>query len=172
MARVQSTGVLQLRYVPTISNKSAPTVAELTAGKNLTPFLRRDGLTTPKSGSTIDVSTVEDRYNSTAAGSYGGDPIEIMLYRDNGTTLTDLAWTTLAPASGSTAAVSGFLVIHRFGAGTAKTATSAPTAADRVEVWPIEVTSREMAPIADNEAQRFVVKCAIPTPPVDDAVLA
>ncbi len=166
MARVNSTGVVQVRYCPTIANKAAPTVAELTAGKNLTPFMARDGLTTPKSGSTVDVAGMDDRYNSTASGTYGGDPISLKMFRDNGTTVTDLAWTTLPPQTG------GFLVIHRFGAGAAKDSKGAPAAADRVEVWPIDVLSREMMPTADNEAQKFEVKCAVPTPPNDDAVLA
>lgn len=156
MPRVGSTGVLDLYYVPTIGNKAAPTVAEIAAGTELTGFLRRDGLSTPASGNTIDVSDVSDRYNSTGTGTYGGDPITATFYRDS-VSGDDDAWTALPRDT------TGYFVISRFGG---------VTATKRVEVWPIEVIAREMNDIADNEAQRFTVTCAVPTPPNDAAVVA
>lgn len=166
MPRVISTGIIQLRYVPTVANTASPTTTELTAGKNLTGFLTRDGLTTPYSGSTVDVAGADNRYNSTASGTYGGDPISLKFFRDNGTALQDVAWSTLPPQT------TGFIVIHRFGAGASKNSQGAPASGDRVEVWPIDVISREMMQTADNEAYKFEVRCAIPTPPNLDAVVA
>lgn len=160
MARIGSTGVLELWYAPTISDKASPTVAEVTtAGEDLTGFLLRDGLSTPKSGSTIDVAGVDSRYNSTARGSFGGDPIQVTFFRDD---TTDTAWDTLTDTT------DGYLVIFRFAPATA----GAPAASDKCEVWPIEVISREPQPIADNQAQRFTVTCAVPTPPELDATIA
>jgi hypothetical protein len=164
MSRRGSTGVLSLHFVPTIVSKAAPSVAEITAGVDLTGFLVRDGLATPFQGSTIPAATMADRYNATAPGSYGGQPITATFHRDD-VTASDLAWTTLVEGT------AGFLVVRRFG-GATKSSTDAVVAAQRVEVWPISVISREMLPTADNELQRFQVSCAVPTPPARDAVVA
>lgn len=157
MARTASTGVLRLRYVPSIANKAAPTVAEINAGVNLTPWLLRDGLDTPQGGSTIDVAGVESRYNATQSGSYGGDPISATFFRDT-VSGSDTAWATLPRGT------AGYFVIGRFGLG--------PAAGDRVEVWEINVISRAMVAIADNESQRFVASCAVPSEPNDSATVA
>jgi hypothetical protein len=158
MARTASTGVIELRYVPTIANKAAPTVAELTTGAvDLTPWLTRDGLDTPQGGSTVDVAGANSRYNATQSGSYGGDPISATFFRDT-VSGSDTAWTTLARGT------AGYFVIGRFGL--------TPTAGERVEVWEINVISRAMVAIADNEAQRFVASMAVPSEPNDAAVVA
>lgn len=160
MARQPSTGVLRLWIVPSVANKSAPTVAEITAGEDITPFLRRDGLQTPKSGSTIDASDVSSRFNKTGKGSFGGDPVRIQLYRDD---TTDTAWDQLPPDTDTN------VVLARFGF---SGAGNDPAIGDVCEVWPITVVSREMVPIADNEMQRFESVCAVTDDPDDDAVVA
>jgi hypothetical protein len=157
MSRKNSTGVIEVRYVPTIASKSAPTVAEITAGTDVTDFMTRDGLTTPQGGSTADASDAGSRYNSTVAGSYGGEPITMKFHRDS-VSADDDAWTTFPRGT------AGYLVVNRFGVAIA--------AAAKVEVWPIEVISREMMAIADNETQKFTVVCAVPSEPNDNAVVA
>src|SRR5690349_19218278 len=108
MGRIASTGVIRVQYVPTIASQTAPTTAELTAGVDLTPWLTRAGLSTPSDGSTIDVAGANDRYNSTASGSYGGQPIKLTLLRDS-VSGSDTAYSTLPRQT------KGFLVIRRFG---------------------------------------------------------
>lgn len=164
MARRGSVGVLSLHYVATIAAQNAPTVAEIGAGIDLTDFLVRDGLATPFAGQTIPASTMADRYNTTVPGTYGGDPVTATLHRDD-TAASDTAWTTLVED------VAGFFVIRRFGGATRKS-SDAMVAAQRVEVWPIRVISREMMPTAENELQRFHVSCAVPLPPSRDALVA
>lgn len=160
MSRKGSTGEIKLQLVPTIADKDAPTVAEINAGTDLTPFLTRDGLSTPMDGSTIDVAGANDRYNATAPGTYGGQPVTVKLFRES-VAADDDAWAALPIGT------DGYLVVRRFGG-----SDVAFAAAQQVEVWPIDVISRNMLPIADNEAQKFEVACAVPTPPAQDAVVA
>lgn len=158
MARRGSTEVIRVAYVATIADTSAPTVAELTAGVNLTPFMLRNGLSTPQTGSTVDTSDAASRQNTQAAGTYGGDNWSYRGYRDDG---TDTAWDTLEPGT------EGFLVIRRFGGSDAAFA-----AADKVEVAPIEVVSRSMNDTADNESQNFTASLAVTGQVKTDAVVA
>jgi hypothetical protein len=161
MARYASTGILQLHYVASISNAAAPTAAEIAAGSNLTAFLRRDGLTTPLDGSTIDGADVASAYNKTGSGSFGGQPISATFYRNKG---ADTAYDALPRGT------TGYWVISREVPAAGAGGTLA--AADRVEVWPIDVISRSMMDIADNEYQKFVVTCAVPDAPNIDVAVA
>lgn len=150
MARRGSTEEIKVAYVAAIATPAAPKVTELTAGIDLTPFLRRDGLSTPQSGSTVDASDLSSRQNKTAAGSYGAGPVEIRAFRDD-TPASDTAYSTLAPGT------EGFLAIRRFGG-----SDVAFAAAQKVEIWPVEVISRAMADVADNDNQSFTVSLAVP----------
>ena len=163
MAREGSEENVRVWYVgPSgIANPAAPEDTEINAGVDLSPFLTRDGLDTPLKGNTRDASDITSLYNSTSAGTYGGDPITLVLYRD-AVYADDDAYTTL------TRGLTGFLVICRFfGAGTGNIAAAA-----RVEVWPIEVLSREAMKTAQDENQKVTVTCAVPDPPnIDVAVV-
>lgn len=160
MARRGSTEVIRVWYLATLASPSAPSAAAVTAGVDITPFLTRDGLSTPNSGSTLDVSDASSRQNKTAAGTYGGDPIELKMNRDD-TPADDDGWTTFPRGT------EGYIVVRRFGG-----SAVAAAAAQKVEVWPIQVISRENAPIAENEKQMFTVRCAVPSAVFDDATLA
>ena len=170
MARIQPTGTIAIQFVPTVADKTAPTVTELGAGTDLTPFVTRDGLKTPATGNTVDISDVSDLFNSTAPGSYGGDAAELTCYRDTKES-ADLAWTTLPRGT------TGFLVVARSGFGQdSETGMGSndgtPTAGDRCEVYPVTVISRAMNDTADNEASKFTCSLAITAPPADDASVA
>lgn len=161
MARRQSTGEIRVALATAVADPSTgPTVAECTAAVDLTPFMRRDGLATPKSGNVVDASDASSRQNKTSRGTYGGDPITYTGYRDD-VTADDDAWTALADGT------TGWLLVRRFGG-----SDVAWAAGQRVEVWPIEVVSREMANIAENENQRFSAQMAVPGVVYDDATVA
>lgn len=159
-----STGVIRIQLVPTIAVPAAPTVAELTAGTDLTPNMTRDGWDSPIEGSTIDLGSANDRYNATGAGSYGGQPLSYTGKRDK-VALLDVAYAALP------AGTTGFIVVRRLGGATGSSA-DAFVAAQKIETWPIEVITRSPLPIADNEAQKFRASMAVPTPPVLNAVVA
>lgn len=166
MGRIASTGVISVWFVPTIASATlAPTVSEVTAGTDLTPLLTRDGLTTPLDGSTIDIAGANSRYNATASGSYGGQPITLKCFRDS-VTGSDTAYVTLPRQT------QGFFVIRQFGGATKKSADPI-LAAQKVDTWPIDVLSRTNEPIADNEARKVSFQLAITAEPVEQiAVLA
>lgn len=160
MARKQATGNLRIWFVPTIASTSAPTVAEINAGWDLTGFLRRDGLKRPQDANTVDASDVSSLYNKTATGTYGGTPMELQFYKDD-TPANDTAFAQLVPRT-----TAGYFVIRPFG-GSAAVATG-----NKVEVWTVEIASRSMNDIAQDENQRFTVMAPVTAAPVDPATVA
>lgn len=165
MSRFVSDENLQVHYVSSISNTSAPTAAEISGGTALTSFLLPDGLTRSQPGNTADTANVSSKYNSTIAGSYGAS-ISATFYRDvasgGGVGGTDTAWDTLPRGT------TGYLVVAEFGGSN----SGAIQANDEVEVWPIEVISRSMTDIARDKSRTFDVEFAVTSAPVDATVAA
>ena len=159
MARKIGAGVLELAYVLTVSNLLAPTAAELNAGTFLTGFLTDGGLATPLDGSIVDSADMSTAYNKTAAGTFGGQPLTIELYRDDS---ADTAWTTLARET------LGHIAIARFGLATPGTWAIA----DVVDLWKIDVMTRNPVDVARNEMQRFTAEMAVPEVPTEDFAIA
>lgn len=167
MPRRMFTGLGRGVFVTAMAG-AAPTVAEIGAGVDLTGGMLRTGLTTPNTGQTIDASDAGSRFNKTQLGTRGGDAAELSSHRESKSS-EDVAWNTLVDET------EGWLIVSRFGwdqdAGTGLgTADGTPTAGDRIEVYPVAVISREMAPIGD-ETSRFVARLAITDEPDLDAVV-
>lgn len=160
MTKYVSDGVIQVRYAASISNQAVPTAVEWGAGTDLTAYMR--ALDTPLEGSQVDAGTADSKYNSTVGGTYGGQPLTYEGTRDK-TYASDNGWKTLPRGT------TGFLLVARRG-GTG--ASSALQAGDRIDVWPIEVTSRNPLPYGRNELARFSASMAVPTPPSEDVALA
>jgi hypothetical protein len=141
-----------------IANTAAPTVAVLAAAVNLTPLLislnasaRGNSVPTPSFDSLFETSTA-----GTSTATFDAD-----FYRDD-VTLSDLAWTTLPRNT------RGFFLISRFGG---SGASNLPIAADKVEVWPVMVTSRTMANMSNNTVLTFSVNCAVTSLPNEAATV-
>ena len=100
-----------------------------------------------------------DAYNKTASGTFGGQPLTIEMYRE---TPTDTAWDALPRAT------DGFFSIARFGLATPGTFAIS----DEIELWTIEVVSRNPVDVARNEMQRFTIECAVPAKPLEDFAIA
>ena len=132
-----------------ITSTTAPSAAEINALTRIECGIV-DGPTTPRSGSTIDISGLcdtEDRYK---AGNLNNGPITITLWREfDG---TDAYWTLFDDATAGTQ----HLVIARGGFAGATAA-----AAGVVDVYTVEVMKREPSSPARNEAQRFEVELAV-----------
>lgn len=143
MSRKGSTGEIRVDFVSAIANIHAPTVAELAAGIPLTPQMRRNGLDTPRSGATIDVSDASTRKDKSAAGNIAQGTVTFRGWRDS-VTADDDAYAAL-PADAT-----GHIVVRRFGGSAA-----AYVAAQKVEVYKGSILSREMQPIGDD-GQNFV----------------
>jgi hypothetical protein len=148
MSRQGSTGQIRVYYVATLASLTAPSAATIIAGTDLTPLLRRDGLTTPRSGNVLDASDASTRTNKSAPGNIDLGQISLRFQRDS-VTGTDVAWTLLAED------VAGYIVVRRFGGSTVAIATS-----DKLEVYKGTVISREMQQIGD-EVQNFLVQFSV-----------
>jgi hypothetical protein len=172
MPRYGTSGQLGIRFCPTVVDPTAPTVAEVTAGTDLSGYVTRDGVKTPASGNTLDASAIGSAFNATAPGTYGGDAGTLTCQRGSkgGTTGDDKAWSSLARGT------IGFLVVARTGFGQDATTglgtpAGTPTTADRVEVYPVTVISRAMSDTADNQTSRFEASLAFTADPAMDAAI-
>lgn len=148
MSRTVYEGKNKVFFVETIANKQAPTVAEIAAGTALTPFITKDGISVPSNQNMVDSATVADVFDAQQAGSWGGGPLVLTMFRDSidETDSYDLIVYGLR----------GFIIISRFGA----VADGSP-----VEVWPVEAHEPTMLPSAANTMQKFTAAFAVTGPP-------
>lgn len=152
-------GIIQLWVVDDIDDPTSPALDEVEGGVNLTPFLR--AVDTPLEGSTADAHTAETKFNATVSATYGGQPVSATFTRDK-VYADDDAWTKLQFG------YTGFWVIAwRGGTGV----DNALEVGDRVDVWDIDVLSRNPVPYGKDVLAALTVQCATPTPPNQDVVL-
>jgi hypothetical protein len=159
MARFIPDGFLRLAFVETIADRTAPTLSEINAGTEASGFLR--AMSTPLEGSIVDISDVLSRFNKTASGTYGGQEVTFEFYRDN-VQANDTIWNLLQRGTATHA-----VICRRGGSGT----DGAIDAGDHVDVWKIEVITRNPADYARNEPTGFTVSCAVPEEPDEDVVV-
>jgi hypothetical protein len=152
MARRSPDGESVLYFVTTIADTSAPTVTELNAGTDLTPFLMEWSF--PESGSTIDTSDMASSFNKTDAGTYGGDSGSLTAYRDD-VAADDDAWTALPRLT------RGFFVERLFGGADEVFAT-----ADVVSIYGGVVTARSPQPKTRNTPIQFQAMVALTDEPL------
>ncbi len=161
MSRYIGAETIEVHYVPTVADPAAPTSTELNAGTDLTAFLPEGGLNASLEGSIVDAADMSSKFNKTASGTYGGQPLTAEFFRDN-VKANDTAYTTLPRGT------TGYLAIAPRGLATAGTWAIG----DDVDLWPIEVVSQNDSPFARNEMRKFSVTCAVPAVPTIDFPLA
>jgi len=142
VARQTPDGILKVHWVPTIASVTAPTVAELAAGTELTPFLAPAGLLTPDEGTEADASDLSSVRDKSIPSTVGGN-VEGEFYRDD---TTDTAWTTL------TRDATGYILSAPFG-GTGT--DNALIATDACEVWTVRVSNRNPNRYTRGDSMRF-----------------
>jgi len=149
-------GQTKVRFVPTVSNIQAPTVAEINGGTNLSPFITKDGVQPPTNQNMVDTGDIEVVFDSQEPGSWGG-PFVLVMKRKT----VDTAWNLFQYG------LVGNLVVsyNNFTNGTV-------SAGDEVQVYPIKAHHPVMANSATNEEQRFTVNCAVTTEPALKAIVA
>lgn len=155
MARIKYEGRTKIHWVPTIADQSAPTVTEIGAGTDLTPFVTKDGYQPNVTNNTIDTAGIDNDFNSQIQGSFGAD-LTLNCMRDD---TTDTAFTTLVRLA------QGYVVVGLDSAG-------GIVATDIVEVWPAELGTPVMANSGQDTLQTFSVSVAVSDPPTFDAVVA
>lgn len=136
----------------TASNIASPSVADVNDAINLTRFTTSlNAMSQGNNVPTPDFSTLfETSILGTSQATFTGD-----FYRDD---TVDTAWLTLARKT------TGHFLIARYGG-------IPNTAGDVLEVWPVRVTSRSMAAMANNTVETFTLTCAVPLEPNEAAVV-
>jgi hypothetical protein len=143
MADIVNDGMTKVAFVPTIASAAAPTVAELEAGEDLESYLTADGLGMEFGNDSVDVTALSSTYNAELPG------------RQTVSTELSLKFQGDAAVPFSTFAgkPEGYVVVRRNLA-----ATTAWTAAQVAEVYPVQIGTRRRQAPAANEVLKFVVQ--------------
>lgn len=154
MPRVASEGKVKVYWLPTVSDKEAPTEAEITAGTNLTPQVPTAGLDITWTQNNASISMLDEAFTAEQVGTFGAS-ISLTFTRDDDED-EDTAWDLFERN------LNGFLLISRFGI---------PEDGSRVEVYP--ASSHNPVPLApaENEFQQFQVQLAVHDTPELKAIV-
>lgn len=147
-------GNVKVLWVPAISNPAAPTVAELTAVgvKDLSCYLTSDGWTPGLDEATIS----DDRLCDTQTYEKPGRSSRSLAlkYIENPTDPTnDVAFVTLVPGS------TGNFVIRK-----GLPYTTAIAAAQKVDVWPVQLGQQDSQPPEANSVLKAAQKAFVTGP--------
>jgi hypothetical protein len=149
--------MIRIDVVDSISDIAEPTTTELDAGDNITNFVTKDGLTVPANQNYVDNSSLAETYDAQVVGSFGG-AITLTGIRD---AASDTFWDLVVYGTNT------FLVVRR-GIATA----TAWTAAQDVEVYPIQWHEPLPLQTASNEQGRFSAAAAVTSQPNFKAAVA
>lgn len=156
--RFMRKGVTKVYFVPTIASKAAPTVAEITAGENLTPQIAEmTGFTF--TNNPISTPDMDNAYVSQVPGEDTSEASSMTFYELKGGT-DDIHDALLKGTV-------GYIVIFYGGI-----AGASPAASDKAEVWPVVVSSNARRYTAGNEAAQYGVGFAVTSPPTAATVAA
>jgi hypothetical protein len=148
---------LTVWWVPTIVNKAAPTVAEITAGTILTTFTPVDGVNIGGSSNNASQAMLGDAFVAEEPGTWSRS-LEITFVRDD---TTDTVYALFAGGYKT----AGYIVLRRTG-------TGAAVAAQKVEVFPVKTHEALSRASAENEYAKFTVNFAVTSKPEVEAVVA
>lgn len=152
MTALAHTGVVKIYWLPTVTVLAAPTVAQITAG-TLIPKVTNYSF--PSSESEVDVSDVDDIYDSSVVGTSKAGPITLTIKRDD--TSETNTWDLF------TFRANGFLL---------RTLNGLAIATSKVMVYPVQVGQKRPDGYGRNEAQKFEVSFYVTAPPNLSAVVA
>lgn len=153
MARLASENNVKVHYLPAVASKAGPTVAEITAGTDITPFLPTAGVGVNWTQNNASLAMLDEAFTAEAVGTEGA-AIQITFVRDD---TADDAWDLFVRGANA------FLLISRFGD---------PAVASVVEVYPIQSHRPVPLPPAENEFQQGQVSLAVTDTPELNAVVA
>lgn len=147
---------VQVFFVATIANMAAPTVAEISAGTELTELLTKNGWQPNTNTNDVAADNLGSIVDGKIPGTYGFD-CKLEMFRDDP---TDAGWDLWVRGT------TGFLVYVPYGS-----PGSAVTAGMQCSVFQGEMHQKSLANSAPNERQTFMA----PFPVVDaelDATVA
>lgn len=151
MAKYASPGKSEVHWVVTVSDYTALTTTEANAGTDLTSFIRTLP-DIPRTGNTVDVATLDSKFEKRQVGTRGGDVLSTEILRDDS---SDTAYTTLTEDS------AGYLVVARKGLATTGTFASG----DEVDVFPATVLSVADGNPGRNDPDFAVVEMVVTDDP-------
>lgn len=159
MADITVDGTTRVYYVATISNTSAPTVAELNAGIALHATMTPDGLMGFEAETAdVDNSALDSTFDTVTIGRDSFSGSGLMLKKQSG---TDTIYTTLVRA------VTGYIVVRRFVA-----ASTSWAASQSAEVYPIVCGQTKNSAPEKNTVAKYFVPTKITSTPVMRATVA
>lgn len=155
MTKLAAEGNVKVHWVPAIAAKAAPTVAEIGAGTNVTPFLPTNGVGVEWTQNNASLDMLDESFTPEVIGTEKA-AINLTFVRHR-LDADDDAWNLWDRGD------EGFLVISRKGA---------PAALGKVEVYPCQ--SHRPVPLtpATNEFQQGRVMLAVHDTPELNAIVA
>ena len=141
-------GMIKAAFVPTIASVDGPTVAELNAGVDLEGRLTADGLSISSETASIDTSKLNSTGNSEIIGR-DTFSVSVTYVRGSDSAATEVQDALVRGAS-------GYLVVRRN-----LVSTTAWTAAQEVEVYPVQVKRPSPNTPAANALQTVVVGMSV-----------
>jgi hypothetical protein len=156
MADLGFDGMIAVWFVPAIADITAPKAAtEISAVGSVVLHTRLtpDGLTTGAGSDTIDTSKMASTFNTKIVGRRNFDGLQLKYVRGDATNEALLDTTLIYRAT-------GYLVVRRN-----VLATVAPAAAQKVEVYPVQVGEPVYDSPAPNALQTVVVPMTLTADP-------
>lgn len=152
-------GVTKVYFVPTIAVKTLPTVAEIvTGGTRLDEFIAEvNGLS--YENSPVPIPRLSSSFDASIPGSDSVADTSLAFYEPKTGTDTVKAATPKGQK--------GYLVVFYRG-----TAGAAPAAADKCDVWPVQVASHARRYSAGNDPATTLARFAPTDTPAEDASVA
>ncbi|MGC5019011.1 hypothetical protein [Micromonospora sp. DT47] len=159
MADIPVDGNTRVAWVPAISNKALPTTTELNAGLLLQSLVTADGLAgfEPETAD-VDTTSLASTFNTVTIGRDTFSGTMLRLKKQDG---TDTAYNTLIRGA------AGYIVIRRD-----VLETTAWTAAQKVEVYPVVCGQTKRLNPEANTVARYEVPTKITSAPELRAVVA
>lgn len=157
MAVVPIDGKVRVTWCNAVANVASPTTAELNGGTALEGFITPDGLNIGASTGTVDTSNLGSTFTTGRAGRRSFD-ISLKFHHDSP---TDTPFNLLPYRT------SGVLVVRR---GIDK--TTAWTAAQRAEVYPVETQEPSEEPPGPDGSWDFTVPMVVTSDPNTRATVA
>lgn len=159
MAREPFEKNFRVHWLTSCASITAPTVAEITAGKYWGLGLTKDGIAQNVTQSSVDIGVVDDDFDPEIGGSWAMKP-ELTFLRDSGAGGETNFWDFI------TRGTSGFLVLRPFGA------SSTAVVGDKAIVIPCEQGQVRPSNAAKNDAQKFSVNFFVTSAPAMKGVVA
>lgn len=158
MADLAHDGMYKVAWVPTLADPASPTITELTAGVDLECRITPTGLTREASTERKDTSKLCSTFSTQSAGRRSFNLQVVVVREEDDTTGVEAALVYKA---------NGYLVIRDNVA-----ASTDWTAADEVEVYPVQVDQPSKSAPAANEDQTITVGFALTGDPELAATIA